>query len=76
MMILTLLCGGHWWALSLISVISDIGLSLIFFYNLFRLPTITPPTPVRASQARRVEVRVHVLLLGMQNTFHYIMILQ
>jgi hypothetical protein len=46
------------------------------FYNVFRLPTITPPTPVRASQARRVEVRVHVLLLGMQNTFHYIMILQ
>jgi hypothetical protein len=24
----------------------------IFFYNVFRLPTITPPTPVRASQAR------------------------
>jgi hypothetical protein len=24
----------------------------VFFYNVFRLPTITPPTPVRASQAR------------------------
>jgi hypothetical protein len=25
---------------------------ILFFYNVFRLPTITPPTPVRASQAR------------------------
>ncbi len=30
-----------------------------FFYNVFRLPTITPPTPMRASPARWVEVRVH-----------------
>ncbi len=32
-----------------------------FFYNVFRLPTITPPpTPVRASPAHWVGVRVHV----------------
>ncbi len=30
-----------------------------FLYNVFRLPTITPPTPVQASPARWVEVRVH-----------------
>jgi hypothetical protein len=31
----------------------------VFFYNVFRLPTITPPTPMRASPARWVGVRVH-----------------
>jgi hypothetical protein len=38
--------------------------------------SITPPTPVRASPARWVEVRVHVFLLDMHKTFYYIMILQ
>jgi hypothetical protein len=48
----------------------------LIFYNVFRLPTITPPTPVRASPARWVEVRVHVLLLDMQKAFYYVMILR
>ncbi len=36
----------------------------ILFYNVFQLPNRTPPTPVRASQARWVGVRIHVILLG------------
>ncbi len=36
-----------------------------FFYNVFQLPNRTPPTPVRASRARWVGVRIHVILLGM-----------
>jgi hypothetical protein len=35
-----------------------------FFYNVFQLPKWTPPTPVQASQARWMGVRIHVLLLG------------
>jgi hypothetical protein len=37
----------------------------VFIYNVFQLPNRTPSTPVRASWARWVRVRVHVILLGM-----------
>jgi hypothetical protein len=33
-----------------------------FFNNVFQLPKWTPPTPVQASRARWMGVRIHVLL--------------
>jgi hypothetical protein len=50
----------QWWA------------SYFFLYNVFQLPNRTPPpTPVQASQARWVGVRVHVILLGIVGYVFY-----
>jgi hypothetical protein len=45
--------------------------SQFFFDNVFQLPKRTPPTPVQASRARWVGVRVHVILLGIVGYVFY-----
>ncbi len=53
-----------------------ISLYIYFLYNVFQLPNRTPPPPlsVRASRARWVGVRIHVILLGMAGKKIYIYI--
>jgi hypothetical protein len=58
------LCGLYWYLPYFFSFgysqNTNYSALINFLYNVFWLPTITPPTPVRASLTRWVGVRIHV----------------